>query len=98
MARLTQHGDETAPKRGTVIRYSSEPLSRSQPGGTRETAYGHDPPQEHEPGEIQITHLPLQPLGLVRNDNNNNELYLHDHTNTYSIVKAMFRDQNYNTG
>ena len=30
--------------------------------------------------------------------NNNNELYLHDHTNTYSIVKAMFRNQNYNTG
>ena len=30
--------------------------------------------------------------------NNNNELYLHDHTNTYSIAKAMFRNQNYNTG
>ena len=35
---------------------------------------------------------------------NNNELYLHDHnytntcTNTYSIAKAMFRNQNYNTG
>ena len=29
--------------------------------------------------------------------NNNNELYLHDHTNTYSIAKAMFRNQNYNT-
>ena len=30
--------------------------------------------------------------------NNNNELYLHDHTSTYSIAKAMFRNQNYNTG
>ena len=29
--------------------------------------------------------------------NNNSELYLHDHTNTYSIAKAMFRNQNYNT-
>ena len=28
---------------------------------------------------------------------NNNELYLHDHTSTYSIAKAIFRDQNYNT-
>ena len=28
----------------------------------------------------------------------NNELYLHDHTSTYSIAKAMFRNQNYNTG
>ena len=24
----------------------------------------------------------------------NNELYLHDHTNTYSIAKAVFRNQN----
>ena len=31
-------------------------------------------------------------------NNNNNELYLHDQTNTYSIAKAMFRNQNYNTG
>ena len=23
---------------------------------------------------------------------------MHDHTNTYSIAKAMFRNQNYNTG
>ena len=30
--------------------------------------------------------------------NNNNELYLPDHTSSYSIAKAMFRDQNYNTG
>ena len=30
--------------------------------------------------------------------NNNNELYLHDQTNTYSIAKAMFRNQYYNTG
>ena len=30
--------------------------------------------------------------------NNNNELYLHDHTNTYSIAKAIFWNQNYNTG
>ena len=29
---------------------------------------------------------------------NNNELYLHDHTSTYSIAKAIFRNQNYNTG
>jgi len=29
---------------------------------------------------------------------NNIELYLHDHTNTYSIAKAMFRNQNYNIG
>ena len=29
--------------------------------------------------------------------NNNNELYLHDHTNTYSIAKAIFKNQNYNT-
>ena len=40
MARLTQHGNETAPKRGTVIRYSSEPLSRSQAGGTGKTEIG----------------------------------------------------------
>ena len=26
------------------------------------------------------------------------ELYLHDHTSTYSIAKVMFRNQNYNTG
>ena len=30
--------------------------------------------------------------------NNNTELYLHDHTNTYSIAKAMSRNQNYNIG
>ena len=30
--------------------------------------------------------------------NNNNELNLHDHTSTYSIAKAMFRNQNHNTG
>ena len=29
---------------------------------------------------------------------NNNELYLHDLTSTQSIAKAMFRNQNYNTG
>ena len=29
---------------------------------------------------------------------NNNEPYLHDHPNTYSLAKAMFRNQNYNTG
>ena len=28
-------------------------------------------------------------------NNNNNELYLNDHTNTYSIAKAMFRNGNY---
>ena len=28
---------------------------------------------------------------------NNNELCLHDHTNTYSFAKAMCRNQNYNT-
>ena len=27
----------------------------------------------------------------------NDELYLHDHKNTYIIAKAMFRNQNYNT-
>ena len=32
------------------------------------------------------------------NNNNNNELYLHDHTSTSSIAKAIFRNQNYNTG
>ena len=32
------------------------------------------------------------------NNNNNNELYLLDHTNTYSIEKAIFRNQNYNIG
>ena len=32
------------------------------------------------------------------NNNNVNELYLHDHTSTYSIAKAIFRNQNYNTG
>ena len=25
-------------------------------------------------------------------NNDNNELYLHDHTNTYSIAKVMFRN------
>ena len=30
-------------------------------------------------------------------NNNNNELYLNDHTNTYSIAKAMFRNGNYNS-
>ena len=30
--------------------------------------------------------------------NNNNELNLHDHTNTYSTAKAMFRNQNYDIG
>ena len=29
---------------------------------------------------------------------NNIKPYLRDHTNTYSIPKAMFRNQNYNTG
>ena len=33
-----------------------------------------------------------------KQSNNNNELYLHDHTNTYSIARAIFRNQNYNTG
>ena len=33
-----------------------------------------------------------------RVSNKNDELYLHDHTNTYSISKAMFRNQNYNAG
>ena len=28
-------------------------------------------------------------------NNNKNELYLHDHTSTYSIAKAIFRNQNY---
>ena len=32
------------------------------------------------------------------NNNNNNEVYLQDHTGTYSIAKAIFRNQNYNTG
>ena len=31
-------------------------------------------------------------------NNNNNELYLHDHTSTNSIAKAIFRNPNYNTG
>ena len=31
-------------------------------------------------------------------NNNNNELYLHDRTSTYSIAKAVFRNQSYNTG
>ena len=30
--------------------------------------------------------------------NNNNELYLDDHTSTYSVAKAIFRNQNDNTG
>ena len=30
--------------------------------------------------------------------NNNNELYLHDHTSTYSIAKAIFRNENYIIG
>ena len=30
--------------------------------------------------------------------NNNNELYLPDYTNAYNIAKAIFRNQNYNTG
>ena len=34
----------------------------------------------------------------ITSKNNNNELYLHDQINTYSIAKAMFRNQNYNTG
>ena len=29
---------------------------------------------------------------------NNNLAYLHDHTSTYGIAKAIFRNQNYNTG
>ena len=44
----------------------------------------------------------IEHKNLVQNEfeiyNNYNELYLHDHTNTYSIAKAMFRNQNYNTG
>ena len=35
---------------------------------------------------------------IIGHNNNNNKLYLHDHTNTYSIAKAMFRNQNYNIG
>ena len=31
-------------------------------------------------------------------NNNNNEFYLHDHRNTYSIAKPMFRNQNYTQG
>ena len=34
---------------------------------------------------------------MARNSNNN-ELYLHDHTSTYSIAKVVFRNQSYNTG
>jgi len=35
--------------------------------------------------------------GFRVKNNNNNELYLCDHTNTYSIAKAMPRNQNYDT-
>ena len=35
---------------------------------------------------------------LMARNSNNNELYLHDHTSTYSIAKAVFRNQSYNTG
>ena len=33
-----------------------------------------------------------------RTPDNNNGLYLHDHRSTYIIAKAIFRNQNYNTG
>ena len=35
---------------------------------------------------------------LLKRSTNNNELYLHGHASTHSIAKAMFRNQNYNTG
>ena len=48
---------------------------------------------------LRLFSLLLESVDPLREDNNNNnELYLHDHTNTYSIAKAMFRNQNYNTG
>ena len=40
--------------------------------------------------------LCLSPCRIYNNNNDNKELYLHDYTNTYSIAKAMFRNQNYN--
>ena len=40
--------------------------------------------------------LCLSPSRIYNNNNDNKELYLHDYTNTYSIAKAMFRNQNYN--
>ena len=46
------------------------------------------------PGRHVITKISR----IHNNNDNNNELYLHDHTNTYSIAKAMFRNQNYNIG
>ena len=51
----------------------------------------------HELSEFSTT-LGLAATLNISQHHKNNELYLHDHTSTYSIAKAMFRNQNYNTG
>ena len=39
----------------------------------------------------------VRALRVVESLTNDNKLYLQDHTSTYIIAKAMFRNQNYNT-
>ena len=51
----------------------------------------------HELSEFSMT-LGLAATLNISQHHKNNELYLNDHTSTYSIAKAMFRNQNYNTG
>ena len=49
--------------------------------------------------ERTVIHVQIfvSPLNVII-DHNNNELYLHDHTSTYSFAKAFFSRQNYIKG
>ena len=38
------------------------------------------------------------PFGHSFSEFNNNELYLHDHTSTYSVAKAIYGNQNFIIG
>ena len=47
---------------------------------------------------VLFSFLVFQTSEVPNNNNNNSVLYLHDHKNTHSIAKAMFRNPNYNAG
>ena len=53
---------------------------------------------KEEEGRRETSFVFHQLRKLMETNSNNNELCLHDHTSTYSIAKAVFRNQSYNIG